>query len=310
MNTDIKRQLSKLAETCIELSMEERPEVAWLKAKHRQIQTQYKKKNKTDTDALLFEHMYGHAPEKTSELLKIRYWRTGKSTPGNRTQCLLLGKALKLSPDEMIYLIQNYYDRSLETFPSFSVADAANKNRRTYMKELAASYLAGISAERLDDLHIPGEKAGRFLRHLYFTDAFSYVYMPNISRDTFVKHITSTRYDSEFTRQMKLQGEIPRKTMIRHLLILGLPDLSLEILNRRLSLFGYAPLQTEHTLVYGERLDWLLIQLFQLYERECASLPARERLVWFQEACQILDAYFTETGHPRLRFMHFKALEP
>ena len=73
--------------------------------------------------------------------------------------------------------------------------------------------------------------------------------------------------------------------------------------------FGFLPLTESHTLVSGEYQDWLLIQLFQLYEKKCHSFSKEEKLLWFQNACRILDHYFIRTGHPKLRFMHFKALD-
>ena len=89
----------------------------------------------------------------------------------------------------------------------------------------------------------------------------------------------------------------------------GLPDITLKQLNEQLSFFGFLPLTESHTLVSGEYQDWLLIQLFQLYEKKCHSFSKEEKLLWFQNACRILDHYFIRTGHPKLRFMHFKALD-
>ena len=52
----------------------------------------------------MYERMYGRAPKKDSEVLKLRYWRTGKCMPGNREHCLLFGKALELSETEMEFV--------------------------------------------------------------------------------------------------------------------------------------------------------------------------------------------------------------
>lgn len=309
MHTDTIRKLYELADTCILLGQKERPELIWLKEKHSQIQKKYQLKNKTSADEFLYEHMYGHSPEKPSDTLKLRYWRTGRYTPGNREQCLLFGTALELSDEDMIYMIQNYYDRNLTVYLSEAAeSDTAYMQKCTYLKLFAESYLDKVSSERLTDLRIPDGQNAHYLRHLYFTDAFSYVHMPEMKQNVLSKHITSTRYDSEFTRQMKLLGEIPRKTMVRHLLIFGLPDLTLEKMNQLLTFFGYLPLTEDHTLTCGEHLDWLLIHLFELYGKECERLSSGDRLDWFQEASRILDAYFTENNHPHLRFMYFKAL--
>lgn len=303
------RQLHNLADICIRLGEEERPELTWIKKKHKQIQQIHHLKNKTQTDQLLYEHMYGQPPLKASDTLKLRYWRTGRCTPSNREQCLLFGAALELTEPDMHYLIQQYYDRSLTVYSAENAADDSTYHKKCdQIKSLTSSYLSRISSQCLANLHIPEEQRAHYLRHLYFTEAFDYVHMPEISRKLLAKHITSARYDSELTRQLKLLGEIPRKTMIRHLLILGLPEITLEKMNQHLQSLGYLPLTEGHSMTGGERLDWLLIHLFKLYEKECADLSANDRLRWFQQAARILDAHFTSAGVPRLRFMYFKAL--
>lgn len=110
---------------------------------------------------------------------------------------------------------------------------------------------------------------------------------------------------------MRFQGEIPRKTMIRHLLLLGLPDMTLEKMNEQLIFFGYLPLREDHTLTGGEYLDWLLIQLLKKYEEIRLQNPAddEESVSWFRKVCRIMDEYFVKMNKPRLRFMYFKALD-
>lgn len=303
------KKLHLLADNCIRLQEKERPELAWLKEKHRQIQNSYHLANKTQTDRFLYERMYGHSPTKASDTLKLRYWRTGKYTPGNREQCLLLSSALELSESEKLYLLQQYYDRSTVMYSVQNTAhDPVYEEKCRYLKELTDSYLSRLPIERLAALHIPEGKQAHYLRHLYFTDAISYVHMPKMQHRFFTKHITSITYDSEFVRQMKLLGEIPRKTMIRHLLIFGLPDLTIESLNQHLSFLGYLPLTIEHSLICGARFDQLLIDLFHLYEKECVAFSPSDKLEWFRNASRILDAYFIDTGNEQLRFMYFKAL--
>lgn len=121
-------QILDLARECISLSSRERTELQWLKARYENIQNKYHFKTRHETDLFLYEKMYGRNPDKSSELLKIRYWRTGKHTPLNREQCLLFGKALELSPEDMRFLIQGYYDRSLEIFNSPSFLPPPRKN--------------------------------------------------------------------------------------------------------------------------------------------------------------------------------------
>ena len=126
---------------------------------------------------------------------------------------------------------------------------------------------------------------------------------------TLRKHITSTRYDSELRRQMRLQGEIPRRTMLRYLIILNGPAICLESVNEQLDLLGYLPLGREHTMTGGERLDALVIRLLESYREIYDPLCPGDSHAWLQKMCRRLDAFFAEQGKPRMRFMHFKALE-
>lgn len=299
-----------LAQTCMILGEEERPELEWLKSRYEHIQDKYHLKNKGETDRFLYQKMYGCMPEKSSEVLKIRYWRTGKCTPGNREQCRLFGQALELSNAEMKYLIQGYYDRSLEAEPDAEQKNRLHKRRQQYIQKLVDNYLSRVSQEQLKKLNIRPGTEKHFFRHLYFTDAFHYIdSSPDIRRNIMQKHITSSRYDSELRRQMRLIGEIPRRTFIRHLLILEMPDITLEKMNEQLKFFGYLPLNEEHTMIQGERLDWLLIQLLTRYEDLLKTEDRQTCLLWFQKACRTLDLFFMREGLPRMRFMHFKALE-
>lgn len=122
-------------------------------------------------------------------------------------------------------------------------------------------------------------------------------------------HITSVNYGSELRRSLCLEGENPRKTMIRHFLIFGIPYISRRRMDERLTAFGYLPLQEEHTMVDGGRLDWLLIRLLELYETSCRGQGPEQCSRWFQDACRKLDGFFKEKGSCNLRFMYFKALK-
>lgn len=303
-------EMASLAKRCISLGEMKRPELAWVRNRHESIQKKYNLKNKTETDRFLYERMYGHAPEKATEFLKIRYWRTGKYVPGSRKNCLLFGKALELSEDEIRFMLKGYCDRCEDIYVGAeSQQNLKYRKRRKYLEEIIEKYVSNVSSERMESLHVPAKKADLFFRHLYFTDAFHYVKPLDKIEPDMSKHITSYRYQSEFVRQMQLYGEIPRKVFIRHLLILGLPDLTRKKLSGQLEFFGYCGLDEDHTMVRGDRLDWLLIQIFDRYEELLGRKDREVCLKWFQEACRTLDRVFWEEGYPRLRFMHFKALK-
>lgn len=299
-----------LAEHCISLENAERPEVLWLKDKYERFQLRHQLKSKKETDIFLFRKMYERLPKNSTEHLKIRYWRTGQHVPGNRAQCILLGKALELSEEEIQYLIQNYYDRSLDVFDGVDEENALLDERRHLLDQLTSAYLEHISLEEMKKYKVTSEDIKRNLRHLYFTDAFHYIHNSSaINPVVLHKHISSAHYDSEFTRQIKLIGEVPRKTMLRHLIILNMPELTLEKINYQLKFLGYLPLCEEHTLVSGEHLDWLIIHLIEKYEINRSVMPTEICSDWFQDACRTLDYFFYKEGRPHLRFMHFKALD-
>lgn len=310
-NTPASEQILELGKKCVLLSNQMRPELQWLNLRYRNIQDKYHLKNKQQTDLYLYQSMYHQTPPNPAGILKIRYWRTGRHVPINRDQCLLFGEALELSPEDMQFLIQGYYDRSLEIYnPDDHSSDSLYLKRCGYMKQLTDTYIQKLSPESINIQNIPLEKQRNYLRHLYFLDAFHYIHTSPESDTSlsFADHLISKRYDSEFSRQLKLLGEIPRQTMLRHLIIFGLPELTLKKLNEQLVLFGYLPLHEEHTLVTGERLDYLLIHLFEIYESFRNSMEAEQCLNWFQEACRMLDRFFIIEQNPRLEFMYFKAL--
>lgn len=305
------KEVAALAGRCILLGKEKRPELPWIMERYECVQKRHHLKNKKETDRFLYEKMYGHAEQKPTELLKIRYWRTGKFVPGSRKQCVLFGKALELEEEELRFMLRGYCDRCEDIFETAeSRRDVRYRKRREYLNKIIGEYMGRIPVEKFESLHIPGKKANMFFRHLYYTDAFHYVDTSvKYDEDIMKKHITSYSYHSEFSRQMELRGEIPRKVFIRHLLILGMPDLTLEKLNRQLLFFGYHGLDEGHTMVRGERLDWLLIRLMKMYGEMLEKEEREACLQWFRAACRTLDGVFRDAGYHRLRFMYFKALK-
>ncbi|HJA65732.1 MAG TPA: hypothetical protein H9955_05435 [Candidatus Mediterraneibacter cottocaccae] len=299
----------KAAQACIDDAGEERPEVVWLKERFDNIRKKYFLRTRMEADRFVFERMYGCPPQTDTDCLKIRYWRTGKYTPINREQCRMLGEALELSGEEMLFLFQGYYDRSATVYMEGEDSEEYREKCRR-MEGLIRRYLAHIPEETLNRLKIAPSERDHYFRHLYFTDAFRYVCEP-VRENTAAlkKHITSTRYDSEIRRQMKLLGEIPRRTMIRHLIILGAPGLTLDWMNRQLKAFGYLPLREEHTMTGGERLDRLLISILAEYEKTRAGKTNEENRIWLRRSCRILDDFYKKKKYRRMRFMHFKSLE-
>ena len=230
--------------------------------------------------------------------------------PSNREQCLAFGKALDMNPEELDYLLRRYYDRNDMVFDEVSEERPEYRERRKLMDALLSEYFQKVHPKRLQRMKIPYDAMESNVRHLYYTDALKYVDVTwQKDLQPVERHITSINYGSELNRNFRLLGEIPRKTMLRHLLILGIPFLNRKILDERLVRLGYLPLQENHTLVSGEPLDLLLIRLLELYEECCWGMEPDQCSRWFQAACRTLDKYFWEKGNYNLRFMYFKALK-
>lgn len=304
-------KIMNMAEQCLTLELEERPEITWLKDKYARLQEKYHLNFKEKTDCFIFERMYLRPPKNSYETLKIRYWRTGKHVPSDRQQCTSFGKALELSDSEMELLIKEYYDRNDQAFEK--VPDKSHRlywERKKLIDALVTEYLDRVSENHLQKLNIPISEKEHYLRHLYYIDALKYVNCNLPDNQLYaLKHTASINYGSELQKNLKLLGEVSRKSMLRHLLILKMPYISREIINSYLLALGYCPLCEQHTLTGGERLDWLLLHLLELYEEYSIGKSPDECIQWFQMHCSLLDRYFAEHGKKNLRFHYFKALE-
>lgn len=219
-----------------------------------------------------------------------------------------LAEALELSLEERRFLIQGYYDRCDEVYSQEPPGDSGPYwERRRLMEELKRKYLLRTKPERLLKRSLEMDNLAHSFRHLYYVDAGLY-----ISSDRTDKHMDrgiSLSYHTELNRTMSLLGEIPRKTILRHLIILGMPHIDRERLSGWLVELGYLPLDENHTLIGGDYLDWLLIHLLERYRECCGGKGPEESVQWFQAASRVLDRYFKESGAESLRFMNFKALQ-
>lgn len=299
-----------LADACITRETKERPETVWLKERYLHFMQNCKSNSKAETDRLIFCRMYGRQPQTPQESLKLRYWRTGHHFPVSHEQCRTYGNAMELSEEELRFLLQGYYDGCDRIYETAQPEDCVYRTRKEMVDTLVNTYLSHVSEEKLRCLKINSGQLRHYLRHLYYTDALYYIRPVQNLTETFLnKHITSVNYDSELNRSLRLIGVIPRKTMIRHLLILGMPDISLESFNRQLTTLGYLPLTENHTLRSGERLDWLLMEFLRAFGAQKDAMSAAERTRWAADRLCVLHDYFTKQGKPGLRFLYFKALK-
>lgn len=301
-------EILKLARECIRVGRDVRPEVKWLSEKYDQFRLEHGKLSKAEADHLLYKRISGeNAGSGSSGALKIRYWRTGRHVPANRNQCSTFGAALELNKEEMLYLMQQYYDRNdlvYQIVPDQD--DTLYWKRRKHMEKLEKEYLMKVRPELFFRGNDTWESQKKNFRHLYYTDACNYTVSER--KDSYRDRSDSVNYYSELHRIIQLLGEIPRRTMIRHLIILCTPYLSRKRMDDELRFFGYLPLSEEHTLTGGERLDRLVIGILELYEKTCSGWEPEECTEWFQGCCRILDRYFAEKGSSGLRFMDFKTL--
>ena len=304
----MEKALWNLADVCLEAGERERPETQWLSRMYDRFREENGRLGKAEADELIYMRMYAQIPKKSSDALKIRYWRTGRHLPVSREQCLAFGKAMELTEEEMKYLIQGYYDRSDYIFET-EEENGIYRKRMALLNELAGEYLDKVHPAIRSRLYRSGADMEHSLRHIYDTDARSYLDASEPDQTEVKQHIASINYVSEFGRQMKLLGEIPRRTMIRHLLLFAVPFVNSELLSSRLEAFGYLPLQENHTQVDGSRLDRLLLGFLGLYEENCAGKDPESCSRWFREAYGILDRYLEEKGNTSLRFLYFKALK-
>ncbi len=308
---ETKASLDAILVSCAEEEKRKRPEILWLNEMYTRFQQKEGIFRKTEVDELIYSKMYAALPQNPSATLKIRYWRTGRHTPSNRDQCTAFGHALNLSEEELCTLLQFYYDRSDLIFPSEPEPGTPQgelyQQRVQKMNRLIEEYLWKIHPLRRLQLNVRHQDLEHNLRHFYFMDARAC--LSEESRRAPEKHITSVNYESEFKQQLRLLGEIPRKSMIRHIFILGQPYLSREVVSQYLKDFGFLPLQEEHTTVSGEKLDLLVIRFLTLYEHTCTGQSPEDCSQWLQEAYRYLDGQLTKRNLQKLRFLYFKALE-
>ena len=306
--TDVKSELAlaELADRCIRLSLQPRPEAAWMESVCRRFMEEHGLSGKAELDQLLFERTYS-APANASGALKIRYWRTGRHMPSKRSDCEKFARAIASDETEKRRLMQQYFDRCDRSFSGQAEQDPLYRERREYLNRWAEEYLARVHPSRMLQAGVTPESLKRSLRHLYFLDCSGFVSLSGNVTVTGL-HSVSVGYDAEFRRNFSLAGEIPRKTMLRHLIVLGIPFLNAKRLSRGLETMGYFPLEETHAATDGQRLDALVLGLFRLYERVCSGRDPEDCSAWFREASRFLDRYCMEHKAPGLRFMYFKAL--
>lgn len=293
-------KMMKLAEECLQLGCKERPEQARLKEIYEAKRASYGL-GRGDMDKLLFERTFHRMPERTSDTLRIRYWRTGLHYPVNHAAALAFAKALELTEEETLWLIQSWMDKRDLDGKMLAGNRLLYQERYARLKLLAEEYFSRKK----------NKKAFTFnqFRHSYFLDAMGYRKQLPAAPQFLKGTINSINYDSELKRSMQLSGEIPRKTMIRHLILFAMPELSLKKIQEQLAFFGYLPLEENHTLTGGEYCDRIVMEMIRCFEKLRAAGGDEMAEEWFVGCYRRLDEYFVQKGRLSYRFLYFKALE-
>ena len=262
-----------------------------------------------EADRLIFERMYARVPKK-SEALKLRYWRTGRHLPTRREETEQYTQALNLTAEESLYFLQACLEKNDRAFDRKDLNDPQYLLRREQMEEMIAEYVDQVPPAQMLQLDIPYSKLSGYVRHLYCMDAMGIINpVPRSSGpQNLPDHGSSSHYESEFLRQRKLFGEIPRQSMLRHIVIFSLPYLNRRIISERLMAFGYLPLTEGHTTTRGALLDDLLLAVLDLYQTSCAGKDPLTCRRWLLEQFRHIDRYLTSLGQDRYQFMYFRMM--
>lgn len=298
--------LKKTLALCTASEQESRERI-WIRERFEDVARSQCLSGRGALDRLVFERLYGRQPTKSTEQLPIRYWRTGRHKPQSREQCLALGRVLELETADVAFLLQGYYDSADRVFSLADREDPVYGRRRRYLENLEAQYLAMVHPLMLERLHIPWERSEEYLRHYYVQDARQYVDTKN--KPDGASHLNSANYVNEFQRLRFLMGEIPRKTILRHLFLLLAPFVSREALDQGLTTLGYLPLDARHESRFGERTDLLVLALLEQYRQACAGKSPADCQSWLRRTCRTMDGFLQYRGHPELRFLYFKTLD-
>lgn len=302
------KQISTIVEESIACSVTpaERKESIWLNEKYTDFMKQNGIHRKSEADRILCERAFGKEAVPSAEQ-KIRYWRSGKHLPNDRSVARRFGIALELSPEDIRYLMCSWMDIREVAFSENEYASELYRLQKKAMDQLIEEYVLKVCLRNRKE-PLTEESVRSNLRHHYYMDARN---MTALNHDELkdLPHFESVYYNSEFYRNMSLQGEIPRKTMLRHIFVLGQPYLSCEVVSDWLQRLGYCPLDETHHTASGDALDVLVIRLLQLYEKTCMGWSSEDASEWLVQTMQEMDRLLMEQGKESLRFMKFKSLK-
>lgn len=308
--------MESIVAKCVALGAEPSFEDLWIQKMFDRITVKYGLPGRMETDLFISHRLGGND---SSTQLKVRYWRTRQHLPGNREQCIQLGKALELSDEEMVILLQRYYDSSdcefRRDYPDPEQSWIRSNQhplyhfRQIFVNDTLERYMQRLSGKAGQVTAPSRTPISNYARHLYCIDALNYIYCPSpVSQERQSKHLTSSSFASEFSRTLRLLDNIPRKTMLRYLFLFYGAEISRNRLDEALTRLGYLPLDASHAMPGGQRLDFLILALLERYEQECVQADTSHRQQWLYIHCQALDKALQSMNQQNLRFLYFKGL--
>lgn len=304
-------KVTELAESVFARETKRRPEAQWIQQQAERLAQTRGISGRGETDRLIFEKMYARTPAQ-KDTVKIRYWRTGRHLPTSREEALLFAGALEMGRKETLYFLQACMEKSDTIFEEPPVPEdgqsALYRKRTALMERMISEYIAQVPPARIIQLNIPYERLAMYARHLYCMDAVCATALYGKGKRNLKTHFSSVNYESEFLRIRKLLGEIPRRAMLRHIFLLGIPYLNRRLIDERLEGLGYLPLTEGHTGTRGELLDDLVIGFLGLYEEACAGQEPLVCRGWLFDRLYALDCYLRDVGKEEYRFLYFRSL--
>lgn len=251
--------------------------------------------------------MFHQPPSSATQLLRIRYWRTGLHRPQSREQCVLLGQALELSPEDMTWLLQYYYDSADLAFSADDAADPVYQERTALLQALAEEYMWKVPPHQLMRYRIPLQDPAKYVRHYFYRDAMEYIHItPKMAGQV---HLESANFGGEFKKTIGLIGTVSRAAILRLLIVMNAPFLSVSMINEQLTHLGYAPLTPGHTNRSGTLIDDFVLLLLGAYEKHCLSASPDEALHWLKQVSRSLDRRAQENDRSDLRIFYFKSMK-
>ncbi len=283
-----------------------RPEILWLAGKYNRFCEKYSLSGRKSADELIYRRMYGREPKKSSAL-KIRYWRTGHYTPKTREDIHAFCRAIELDEGESLYFLQHVCMRCDRAFTEEDIPSKIYQERRSLMEEMVFDYLKIIHPGLIISRDWNPAGLDKHFRQLYYADACRYTDCADAGNG--MPGEFNINYASELRRSRLLLGEIPRRTILRHIFVLCAPFLSESIVSGKLSGLGYAPLHAGNTEISGEHLDRLVLGILKLYRQRCMGKHPEDCLCWLRTTLRAMDRLCREKQLHSLRFMFFRALK-